>query len=61
MTYRGERRRQSSEVMQQFQQRARQILDEIEPQVRGQADLERQLAAARTEIETGSVSEPGRR
>jgi hypothetical protein len=45
-------------VMQQFRQRAAELLDQLQPHVQGQADLEQQLDAARAELGLQPPTEP---
>lgn len=47
VAYRGEQRRHDADVMDAFRARATSILDELEPLVTGDADLERRLEDAR--------------
>jgi hypothetical protein len=51
VTYRIERRRRDSPTMQAFRERARSILDELEPATRGHPGLLANLAEARRELD----------
>ena len=51
VTYRIEQRRRDSPTMQAFRERARSILDELEPATRAHPDLHANLAEARRELD----------
>jgi hypothetical protein len=53
VTYRIERRRRDSHVMEEFRARARSILDELEEEARRYPDLEARLVEARHEVDAG--------
>lgn len=58
VTFRGEQRRQNSQVMQQFRRRAAELIDQLQSDVDGQPDLEQQLDAARKELGVQRPTEP---
>jgi hypothetical protein len=51
VTYRIERLRRDSPTMQAFRERARSILDELEPQARARPELQASLTRARRELQ----------
>jgi hypothetical protein len=51
VTYRIERRRRDSLVMEEFRARARSLLDSLEDEARGHPNLEAQLFEARQEVD----------
>lgn len=53
VTYRIERRRRDSAIMEAFRDRARAILDRLEPEVRGKPELQASLTQARGELDGG--------
>jgi hypothetical protein len=53
VTYRIERRRRDSQVMEEFCARARSILDGLEEEARRYPDLEARLVEARREVDAG--------
>jgi hypothetical protein len=57
VAYRGERRRQDSNVMERFRERADALLADLDPLVDGQPDLEQQLDDARRELDGREPSE----
>jgi hypothetical protein len=57
VAYRGERRRQDSNVMERFRERAEALLADLDPLVDGQPDLEQQLDDARRELDGREPSE----
>ena len=58
ITYRAEHRRQSSDVMERFRERADSLLAALDPLVDGDPELERQLDDARRELDGQEPSEP---
>ena len=59
ITYRGERRKQSSDVMERFRERANTLLAALDPLVDGDPELEQQLENARRELDGREPSEGG--
>ena len=51
VTYRIERRRRDSQIMQAFRERARSILDELELETRARPDLHAGVSQARRELD----------
>ena len=58
VTYRIERRRRDSPTMKAFRERARSILDELEPATRAHSGLRASLAEARRELDGDEADTP---
>ena len=58
VTYRIERRRRDAATIEAFRERARSLLNELESETAGQADLDASLAEARRELDEGEGPPP---